>query len=231
MRLNILKEISDEDKNKAVETLITNSSPRQSYYFMVGLSVAMATIGLLLDSTAVVIGSMLIAPVLYPILSLSMGVIISDPSLISRSFYTIVRSLVLALVVSMLVAAVFSSQQPDLTNEILKRTQPNLLNFAVALIAGLAVSYALAKPNVNETLPGIAVSVSLVPPLAIAGVGLARVNLSIISPAFILLFVNIIGIMFSAMIVFSLLRFVSKRRKVHEEVVKDDKSVKEQTKE
>jgi uncharacterized hydrophobic protein (TIGR00271 family) len=228
MKINILNEISDTDKNRAVEILITNSSSRQSYYFMVALSVAMATMGLLLNSTAVVIGSMLIAPVLYPVLSLAMGIIISDTRLVARSFATIVRSLVVALVVSVVVAIIFSSQQPDLTSEIIKRTQPTLLNFAVALVAGLAVSYAIAKPNVNESMPGVAISVSLVPPLAVIGVGLARLDLAIASPALILFVVNVIGIMFSAMIIFSLMQFVSKRLKVQEEVVKDDMVVKEQ---
>lgn len=225
MKLNILNEINDTDKNKAIKLLILNSSPRQSYYLMVGLSVAMATMGLLLNSTAVVIGSMLIAPVLYPILSLAMGITISDNQLISRSFATIIRSFIVSLVVSVLVAIIFSSQQSDITNEIIKRTQPNLLNFAVALVAGLAVSFAISKPNVNESMPGVAISVSLVPPLAVIGVGLSKLDIHMASSALVLFGVNMIGIMFSAMIVFSLMQFVAKRSEVHKEVDKDDKIV------
>lgn len=228
MKINILNEIEDGDKKRAIELLITNSSPRQSYYFMVASSVAMATMGLLLNSTAVVIGSMLIAPVLYPVLSLAMGITISDVKVITRSFATIVRSLILALIVAVVVAVIFSTQQPDITNEIIKRTEPSLLNFAVALVAGLAVCYAIAKPNVNEAMPGVAISVSLVPPLAVIGVGLARLDVSMASSALILLGVNIIGIMFSAMIIFSLLQFAAKKAEVHKKVVKDDEIVKEQ---
>lgn len=228
MKIRILNEIKDEDKKRAVETLIFNSSPRQSYYFMVGLSVAMAAMGLLLNSTAVVIGSMLIAPVLYPVLSLAMGVTISDPKLMSRSLVTLVRSLAIAIVLSVAVTVIFSSQQSDITNEVIKRTEPNLLNFAVALVAGLAVSFAIAKPSINETMPGVAISVSLVPPLAVIGIGLAKLDISMASAAFILFLVNIIGIMFSAMIVFSLLQFVSKKEEVIEEVEKDERIVVEQ---
>jgi len=168
---------------------------------------------------------MLIAPVLYPVLSLSMGIIISDSQLISRSFLTIIRSLILAIVVSVAVSVIFSSQQPDITSEIIKRTEPNLLNFAVALVAGLAVAFAIAKPNINVTMPGVAISVSLVPPLAVIGIGLSKLNLAIVNPALVLLGINIIGIMFSAMIIFSLMQFVSKKTKVHQEVIADDKAV------
>ncbi len=225
MNINILNEVKDSDKNKAVELLILHSSPRQSYYFMVASSVAMATMGLLLNSTAIVIGSMLIAPVLYPVLSLSMGVTISDRKLIIRSFMTLIRSLALAIIVSFSIAIIFSTQQPDITNEIIKRTQPNLLNFAVALVAGLAVAFAISKPKVNEAMPGVAISVSLVPPLAVVGVGLAKLDVGMASSALILLVVNVIGIMFSAMIIFSLMEFVAKKSEVHKEIIKDDKEL------
>lgn len=228
MRINILKEISDADKNRAVDLLVTHSSPRQSYYFMVGLSIAMATMGLLLDSTAVVIGSMLIAPVLYPVLSLAMGIIISDNSLTLRSFVTLAKSLLIATIISILISVMFHWQQPEITNEIIKRVQPNLLNFAVAIVAGIAVSYAVAKPNVNEAMPGVAVSVSLVPPLAVFGIGLSRLDLGIASPALILFVVNVIGMLFSAMIVFSLMQFISKRTKVDKAVQEDNKILKDE---
>lgn len=220
---NILNEVKSQEKNKAIETLIANSSPRQSYYFMVGLSVAMATMGMLLDSTAVVIGSMLIAPVLYPVLSLSMGVIILDRSLVWRSLVTLIFSVLLALTVSITIAAIFSFQQPEFTNEVIKRTAPNSLNFAVALVAGLAVSFAIAKPQINESMPGVAISVSLVPPLAVVGIGLSKLDFATATPAMVLFAINIIGIMSTAMVMFLLLRFTSKKSEVHKEVKKDEK--------
>lgn len=229
MKFQILNEIEDIDKDKAIDLLICNSSPRQSYYFMVCLSVAMATMGLILNSTAVVIGSMLIAPVLYPVLSLAMGIIISDTPLISRSFATIIRSLLFALFISIIISVIFSSQQPDITNEIIKRTQPNLLNFAVALISGIAVAFAIARPNINESMPGVAISVSLVPPLSVVGIGLARLDIPMASSAFIMFFINIVGIMFSAMIMFSLMNFLSKKIKVHENIAKDNVILMEQS--
>lgn len=221
MKINLLNEINGEDKRKAIEILIDHSSPRQSYYLMVGLSIAMATMGLLLNSTAVVIGSMLIAPVLYPALSLAMGIIISDSQLIGRSFLTFGRSLLLGIVIAGVVTVIFSGQQPNITDEIIKRTEPNLLNFAVALVAGLAVAFAIAKPSINEAMPGVAISVSLVPPLAVVGVGLAKLDLTMASSALILFLVNVVGIMFSAMVMFSLMDFISQRATVRKVVAKD----------
>ncbi|PIP53498.1 TIGR00341 family protein [Candidatus Beckwithbacteria bacterium CG23_combo_of_CG06-09_8_20_14_all_34_8] len=224
-KLQLLNEVDGAAKDRAVELLIEHSSPRQSYYFMVALSVAMATLGMLSNNTAVIIGSMLIAPVLYPVLSLAMGVIIFDRDLIMRSLLTLISSVALAVFISMLVAFIFSFQQITITTEIIKRTEPDLFNVLVALIAGLAVSFAIAKPNINETLPGVAISVSLVPPLAVVGIGLANLDLHISNPALILFTINVIGIMFSAMLVFSLLNFISKRNKVHKEVIKDERNL------
>jgi uncharacterized hydrophobic protein (TIGR00271 family) len=229
MALSFLDEIKDVDKKKAVELLVTNSSPRQSYYFLVASSVAMATMGMLMNSTAVVIGSMLIAPVLYPVLSLAMGIIISDSQLIGRSFTTILRSVLLSLIVSVGVAVLFSFQHSEITSEMVKRMEPSLINAAVALVSGLAVSYVIMKPNLNNALPGVAISVSLVPPLAVIGIGLAKLNVTMTSSALILFLVNIVGIMFTAMIIFSLTEFVARRREVHNEVVKDEEIVKKQS--
>ena len=85
-----LNTLSEADKSKAVEKLITDSTPDFDFFLLMTLSMLMATFGLLIDSAAVVIGSMLIAPLLSPILSFSLGIVMSDSKLISRSFYTIV---------------------------------------------------------------------------------------------------------------------------------------------
>lgn len=222
---SFFNEITDKDKDKAAELLISSSSPRHSYYVMVGLSVAMATMGLLINSSAVVIGSMLIAPVLYPILSLAMGITISDRQLTSRSFFTLGRSIFLAIIISVGISIIFSSLQPEITNEIIGRTAPNILHFAIALVAGLAVTFAMVKPNMNEALPGVAISASLVPPLAVVGIGIARLNIAIASSAFILFSINIIGIMFSAIILFSLMEFITEKKVIRDEIIKDNKIV------
>ncbi|MFC1649289.1 TIGR00341 family protein [Patescibacteria group bacterium] len=223
--LILFKNLTNEDKSAAVERLITGSTPSQDFFFMIILSILTATFGLLLNDIAIIIGSMLIAPILYPILSLSLGIIMSDPKLISRSFYTVVKSLGIGILAATLVTLLFSSQLTEITAEIAARTQPSLPSLIIAVTAGLAASFALVKPKLSETLPGIAISVALVPPIAVVGIGIAKLNLIIVTGALLLFLVNFIGVVFASMLTFSLMNFYIKRGEAKETVDKEDKKV------
>jgi uncharacterized hydrophobic protein (TIGR00271 family) len=226
----LFNNLTGKDKSKAVERLISASTPRQDFFFMVILSMITATFGLLLNNAALIIGSMLIAPILYPILSLSLGIILSDVTLMSRSFYTILKSIALGVAASAVVTLLFSNNLSELTPEIMSRTQATLPYIIVAIAAGLAGSFALVKPQLNETLPGIAISVALIPPLAVFGIGVAKLNAVLISGSLLLFLVNMIGIVFSGMITFSLMNFYVKKQKAQEVVKEEDKKAEKEKK-
>lgn len=220
------RSISEADKSKAVEKLVSQSTPDFDFFLMAILSMLMATFGLLIDSVAVVIGSMLIAPILYPILSLALGLAMSDHKLIGRSLYTFGKAIGLGMAGAVLATLLFSpGTTTDITNEIISRTEPSLVFFGIALIAGIAVSFALVKPELSETLPGIAVSVALIPPLAVAGIGIAKFNLSIISGSLLLFFINVFGILAAAMVSFSLMDVYGKRKLADTTIKKEDARV------
>lgn len=222
MLLSIFNNLSEKNKSDAVENLIENSTPSKDFFLMVILSILMATFGLLLDSAAVIIGSMLIAPMLYPVLSLALGITISNPKLISRSFYTIIKSLAFGISGAALIALFFSGEDYGMTDEILARTEPSLAYAGIAVIAGLAASFAVVKPKISEVLPGIAISVALIPPLAVTGIGIASFDWEIISSSFILLVINIAGIVFSSMIVFSMMNLYLKRKVAQTTITKEE---------
>ena len=224
--LILFNTLTGKDKSVAVERLIRGSTPSQDFFFMIILSILTATFGLFLANTAIIIGSMLIAPMLYPLLSLSLGIIMSDFKLISRSFYTIVKSVIIAALAGAVATWLFSSQLPELPPLIDTMTQPTLPYVVIAIIAGLAGSFALVKPQLNETLPGIAISVALIPPLATIGIGVARFDWVIISGSLLLFLVNAIGIIFASMITFSLMNFYVKRDKAIETIKKEDQKAK-----
>jgi len=230
MPVTIFTNFTDKDKTKAVDRLISGSTPSQDFFLMVILSILTATFGLLLDSVAVIIGSMLIAPILYPVLSLSLGIIMSDFRLISRSFWTVVKSLILGVAFANFATIIFASQLSDLTEEIISRAQPSLISVVVAIIAGLAASFALVKPQLNETLPGIAISVALIPPVAVMGIGLAKLDLILVSGSFLLFAVNMIGIVFASMITFSLMKFSNKKTEADKTIVKEERKIKSDNK-
>ncbi|MCD6150000.1 TIGR00341 family protein [bacterium] len=222
MALVLFNNLSEKDKSNAIENLITESTPRQDFFLMVILSVLMATFGILINNTAVIIGSMLIAPILYPILSLSLGIVMADFKLISRSFYTLLKSMVFGIAAAALIALFFAQGYET------SLVEPSLIYVMIAIIAGLAASFALIKPQLSETLPGIAISVTLIPPLAATGIGIAKFDWNLISNSFVLFMVNAIGIIFASMIVFSLMHLYIKRVEARKAIKKEEKAVKQE---
>lgn len=219
---DLFYKVAEKDKKEAVEKLIEYSYPNADFYLMVVLSVAMATFGLLLDNSSVVIGSMLIAPVLYPVLSTSMGIVMNNNVVLHKSFFTLTKAILVALISAFLVTILFGVKLDIQSSaEIISRTGPSLLHAGVAVVAGFAASFALIKPKLSEILPGIAISVALVPPLAVTGIGFAIFDFSLIRGSFLLFLVNILGIIFTSMLVFSLMNLYTKRgaaeRAIHEE--------------
>lgn len=230
MVIVLFNNLTEKDKSSAVERLIKSSTPNQDFFFMIILSILTATFGLLLDNSAIIIGSMLIAPILYPVLGLSLGVTMSDGKLIQRAFSTILKSYLFGLAAAFLATLLFSSHFNDITPEIFSRTQATLPYIIVALIAGFAGSFALVKPQLSETLPGIAISVALIPPVAVTGIGMAKLSLQIITGSMLLFLVNIIGVVFAGMITFSMMNFYVKRKEAKVTAEKEDKRVEQEVK-
>jgi uncharacterized hydrophobic protein (TIGR00271 family) len=148
--LTVFSGVKEKDKAEAIERLIVESTPRGDFFFLILLSVLMATFGLYADSPEVVIGSMLIAPLLSPILSLAMGVVMADQKLIARSLLTLLKAVIVAVLAAAVVAVFMSarvSATPELTTQMSARTRPDLVAAAIALIAGLAASLALGQDS------------------------------------------------------------------------------------
>ena len=139
--MSLFNNLTEEDKSLAVDKIMKGSMPNHDFFMMVILSVIMATLGLLLNNSAIIIGSMLIAPVLYSILGLSLGLCISDPKLVTRSFYSILRAMLFAIIASVVVTLLFHNVVGrEMNSEILSRTAPSLLYMCVAIVAGLAAA-------------------------------------------------------------------------------------------
>lgn len=213
----LFQDITDEQKTNAIARLIDDSIARPSFYFLVILSVLMATYGLILSNTAVVIGSMLIAPILSPVMSLALGVTLSDVRLIKQSCVTLVKSVAFSVLVAMLATFLMwrvtgsFEFQGSYNSEILSRTHATFPYFIIAVIAGLATSFARVKPQLNEALPGTAIAVALVPPLGAIGIGLATLNFELAFGAFSLFFINAVGITAASVVMFSIMQIYTKK--------------------
>ncbi|MFH1433913.1 MAG: TIGR00341 family protein [Candidatus Uhrbacteria bacterium] len=232
MPTTLFSSLEEKDKNTAVEKIIEQSTPRHDFFLMMTLSVLMATFGLLLNNVAVIIGSMLIAPILSPLMSVSLGVTMADSKLIWRSTFTILKSLIIVIPAAAVVTLLFLTFAEigiDYNTEIISRTEPSVIFAAIALVAGLAASFAMIKPQLNEALPGVAISVALIPPLAVTGIGLAFLNWTIISRSFVVFLINAVMIVFASLIIFSLMRMYSKRP-IADKVVREEDAKLEQEK-
>lgn len=219
--------IGEKEKTQAVRELIQTSTPDFDYFFMLILSVLMATFGLLAGSESIVIGAMLLAPLLAPIMGLALGTSMSHHPLIVRSLSTIGYSLAFAVGAAVLGAFLFSvgNLSGGMNEVILARTQPSLLYFIVAVISGLAVAYTTVRPNLSSTLPGVAVAVALIPPLAVVGIGVAMLSPSVIAGSLVMFSINVVGMVFAGMVTYSLMDVHHKRFVAEITIKKEDQRV------
>jgi len=211
--------IEENDKAAVVRKLMQSSTPNFDFFYLVGLSVFMATLGLLADSPSIVIGSMLIAPILYPILGIALGLVMSNMEVLTRSVSTLVKSVVISLGVAIGATLLFGDG--FVTGEMVARLDTTTIHFLVALVAGAAVSFALAQPEWSETLPGVAISVALIPPLAVLGSGIAMFDMVVVTGAFNMLLFNFLGILVAAMVTFSLMN-LGEKEKIAESTIRKE---------
>ncbi len=176
-----------------------------SYITLMILSTMLATVGLYLDNAAVIIGAMILAPLMAPLVSASMGLLRADRQLFWHSGTAILLGVCIALATAALTTQAFPHK--PVTNEMLGRLNPTLLDLVVAIVSGVAAAYARAYREIAQNLAGVAIAVALVPPLAVAGVGIGRGDLYFFLQAFLLFSTNMVGIILAATFTFRILGF------------------------
>ncbi len=192
---------------------------------MLILSGMLATIGLMIDNASVVIGSMLVTPLLAPILSLALGISISDRELIGRSTFVLGKSVLFVLALNCVIAFMLTPSIPLEANGAISKLTPNIAYFYVAILSGLAGTFAFIKPKLSAALPGVAIAVALIPPLAAVSIGIATMNYAVFTGAFQLFLINMVGIVFTSLLIFSMMRFYPKRGVAHEEIVHENSEI------
>jgi uncharacterized hydrophobic protein (TIGR00271 family) len=187
------------------------SSPGIGFYIFVLLSGTIATLGLLINSGPVIIGAMLLAPLMSPIIGIGLSSVIGDWQLLKDGFIALLRGVMLAITLSAVVTLINSYlpfvSMTNLAPEIMARTQPTPIDLVIALAGGLGGAYALSRKDMSAALPGVAISTALMPPLSVIGIGLASLRLDVALGASILFITNAIAIAFAAGVVFFLIGF------------------------
>lgn len=202
--------IAPEAQFAELFTLLRRQARTGSVYLvLMFLSTLLATIGLYQNSGPVIIGAMILAPLMAPLVALSMGLIRLDTMLMRHSTRTLLAGVLMALALAALFA--WSLPLAHLTDQIRARLNPTLLDLGVAVVSGIAAAYAHAREELARSLAGVAIAVALIPPLSVAGIGIGLGNATLFGGAFLLFLTNLVGIVFAAGATFYLLGFTSLR--------------------
>lgn len=218
----IKKKMSQKvEMNDICAKIIETSSPDTDFYIMVTLSSIIVSLGLLGNNNILVIGGMLVTPLLSPILAIALGIVAYDFKAIFRSIKVFIMSFILTCLVSLFVGIIIDFNIYAI--ELINIMKPSLYIFIVAVVAGIAASYAWAEPEQNSTIPGTAIAVTLVPPLTATGLALASQNLVIALDVISVLGLNVLGILISSIVVFMFKGFYKVRRKIKAEIKEEEK--------
>jgi uncharacterized hydrophobic protein (TIGR00271 family) len=208
---SLFQSLSAERRHDVLLELDQASSPGLDFFLMIILSCCIATFGLLTNSAAVIIGAMLVAPLMSPLLGISLASVAGRQRMFRRSVIALVEgiaiSVILSAILSFLAQLLPFSILVELPSEVLSRTQPTPFDIGVAIAGGAAAAYALAQPRLSAALPGVAIATALMPPVCTVGIGLSVGNFNVALGASLLFITNLVAISFAGILVFAALGF------------------------
>ena len=188
--------ISRERHDIVLTDIGTGSEPEMRFYIMVAVSTMIACFGLITNSTAVIIGAMLVAPLMTPIFGIGLALIRSDKELFGKAIKAEIAGVVAAILMAVVLALLSPTFEP--TPEMLARTQPQLFDLLVAVFSGFAGAYALMDEKISPALPGVAIATAIVPPLANTSLCFSVGEYAAGVGSFLLFFANFLSILLVA---------------------------------
>lgn len=198
----------DDDKaeeTEIIESIKKNIEFRGTNLWTLIFAIFIASIGLNVNSTAVIIGAMLISPLMGPIMGIGLGLGIFDFQLIKRAF----KNLLVAVTISLITSTLYFAITPlhEAQSELLARTTPTIWDVLIAMAGGLAGIVASSRKHISNVIPGVAIATALMPPLCTAGYGLGTGNFYYFIGAFYLFLINCVFISISTFIIVRFLKF------------------------
>ena len=180
-------------------------SKRTGYMIMLTLAGMIAIAGVLADSTATVIGAMIIAPLGTPILGIALGIVTGHLSLVLRSIMWVLIGVVVVVILGLCFSLFVATPETLSTNsQVVGRTSPSLMDLTAALATGFAGGFAMCRKDLSAILPGVAIAISLVPPLGVVGVCAGQGLWDDALGAFVLFLSNVVALVIAGSIVFTM---------------------------
>ncbi|HEY4538675.1 MAG TPA: DUF389 domain-containing protein [Faecalibacter sp.] len=195
----------EENKDKVREDVIKNISFKGANLWILACAILIASIGLNVNSTAVIIGAMLISPLMGPIVGSGFSLATYDFNLLKRS----VKNLLIATVVGFIVSALYFYISPfkDVQSELLARTSPTIYDVLIAFFGGIVGAVSITREDKGNPIPGVAIATALMPPLCTAGFGFATMNFKFVAGALYLYSINCFFIGISTFLVLKYLKY------------------------
>jgi len=195
----------EEDKNKVKEDVQSNISFKGANLWILACAILIASIGLNVNSTAVIIGAMLISPLMGPIVGSGFALATYDFSLLKRS----AKNLFIATIAGLIVSCIYFYLSPfkDVQSELLARTSPTIYDVLIAFFGGIVGAVSITRVEKGNPIPGVAIATALMPPLCTAGFGLATLNFKFLVGALYLYSINCFFIALSTFLVLKYLKY------------------------
>lgn len=178
----------EQEQSKVIEEVLKNISFKGANLWILACAILIASIGLNMNSTAVIIGAMLISPLMGPIVGIGFSLATYDLSLLKKS----AKNLLIATIVSLIVSSLYFYLSPfkEAQAEILARTSPTIYDVLIAFIGGIVGVISITRIEKGNPIPGVAIATALMPPLCTAGFGLSVLNFNFFIGALYLYFIN-----------------------------------------
>lgn len=199
----------EDDKDKTLESVKKNISFKGANLWILACAILVASVGLNVNSTAVIIGAMLISPLMGPIVGAGFALGIYDFELLKRAL----RNLFNATVVSLTVSTIYFAVSPfkDVQSELLARTAPNIYDILIAFFGGIVGAIAVTRTEKGNPIPGVAIATALMPPLCTAGYGIATQQWTFFLGAFYLYCINCVFIGIATFLIIKYLQYPPKK--------------------
>lgn len=198
-------QVGEEKKEKVLANIHSSISFSGANVWILACAILIASVGLNVNSTAVVIGAMLISPLMAPIVGAGFSLAMFDFALLRKSL----KNLLISTVVGLLVSFIYFSLSPfkEAQSEILSRTSPNIYDVLIAFFGGLVGVIAVTRAEKGNPIPGVAIATALMPPLCTAGYGLATGNFAFFGGALFLYAINCVFICIATYLIVKVLKY------------------------
>ncbi len=214
---HLFRDVSEKNRQQVVENIIEASTPRKSFFVMVAASSFICTAGILMDSVALIIGAMIIAPMISALLSVSLGLVVFNGKLFLRSVLVVIKSLALLFVSAFGISMLFKTNEAISYINLLK-TDFQLEIFAIALLVGFVAAISFIRKELSQYITGTAIAVTLIPPMCVSAIALRMGHYIFFLNSLWIFFINFSGIIISSILVFIFTGFYNSKGRVIKEL-------------